>query len=232
MFRWNAIRINVILSLYTTKSQNCNVKIESLSFEITSSRPRFARSSPEISSCRNVGTPNVQPTRLRNRNFENNAARRISRSLSLSPTFSRQFRLSKRQTLPPPRRARGISARNEGKKASSGTSSSSSSSNSSGERRRAAAALLNRQRRIPWRGDKGVRRGMEKRKEKEEEERAPRVSGASSAASSIYPWWVPPVPSPLSPLLFVLGRRGRRGWFRGASERAAFVPAEKFHGRK
>lgn len=84
MFRWNAIRINVILSLYTTKSQNCNVKIESLSFEITSSRPRFARSSPEISSCRNVGTPNVQPTRLRNRNFENNAARRISRSLSPS----------------------------------------------------------------------------------------------------------------------------------------------------
>lgn len=67
------------LSLYTTKSQNCNVKVESLS-----SRPRFARSSPEISSCRNVGTPNVQPTRLRNRNFENNAARRISRSLSPS----------------------------------------------------------------------------------------------------------------------------------------------------
>lgn len=224
MFRWNAIRINVILSLYTTKSQNCNVKIESLSFEITSSRPRFARSSPEISSCRNVGTPNVQPTRLRNRNFENNAARRISRSLSLSPTFSRQFRLSKRQTLPAPRSARGISARNEGKKASSGTSSSSSSSNSSGERRRAAAALLNRQRRIPWRGDKGVRRGMEKREEEEEEERAPRASGASSAASSIYPWWVPPVPSPPVSFALCLRQEGEEGVV-SRGERASRVRA-------
>lgn len=93
-----------------------------------------------------------------------------------------------------------------------------------GERRRAAAALLNRQRRIPWRGDKGVRRGMEKREEEEEEERAPRASGASSAASSIYPWWVPPVPSPPVSFALCLRQEGEEGVV-SRGERASRVRA-------
>lgn len=174
------------------------------SLETRSSRPRLrftaqepARGDIQLLQRRR---PNVQPMRirLRNRNFENNAARRISPPPSVYQTSPPPLSLSSVFEIPTissiqtanPLVWRGINARTKERRRGAAVVAIVAvivSVVEMREGRGATAALLNRQRRIPWRGDKGVWRGW-----KRGGGGGACASGASSAASSIYPWWLPP----------------------------------------